>query len=52
MLFLVCPAAEEHEVVRRMDSYCRRKDRPGTGMSTSAFDPPSRVSPVAGGCRA
>ena len=48
MLCLVRPAAEEHEIVRRMDSHRRRKDRAGTGVRTSAPDFSSR-SPLAPG---
>jgi len=38
VLCLVRPAAEECEVVRRMDSNRRTKDRSGTGMGTRALD--------------
>ena len=38
MLCLVRPAAEEHEIVRRKDSYRRMKNRPGAGLRTSALD--------------
>jgi hypothetical protein len=45
VLCLVRPAAEEYEIVRRMDSYRRTKDRPGTGVGTRTPDlsprPPS-----------
>lgn len=38
MLCLVLLAAEECEIVRRMDSNRRTKDRPGTGMGTRVPD--------------
>jgi hypothetical protein len=40
---LVRPAAEENEVVRRKDSYCRTIDRPGTGMVRRAPGLASRL---------
>ena len=40
MSCLVRPAAEEHEIVRRKDSYRRMNNRPETGMRTSALDLP------------
>ena len=44
MLCLVRPAAEEHEVVRRMGTYRRRNDRPGTGSGMRAPDQSRRAS--------